>query len=271
MAGSLPALNKFQPPAADHTSGAQAGSRKRNPTPSRDRAARVLPATPGTARYAAARQKQSGNDARRQSASGVWSERKRPLPCTCGIKTAKGAQTPGALPIVSHVLNPRDRGSSGHDQRNGRPSRASPIQMSGSGTPGEEAPMAHNPKMGNGPLNCSHARSLAPAVLQPYVRLVQIRTRGAYREPDQRRAHRQKSPLSPTSTRSRSRPKDRGERGQTNEPCSVRNPQGQRSPTTKILPGPAKNARGRAKKPKRDSRVASWQSRHTCTRRDHKR
>lgn len=52
------------------------------------------------------------------------------------------------------------------------------------------------------------------------------------------------------------------------EPFGVRKPQGQRSPSTTILPGPAKNARGRAKLPKRDSMSRDWQPRHKSTRRD---
>jgi hypothetical protein len=175
-------------------------------------------------------------------------------------QTCEGQSNPRSAVDRKPRADPRDRGSSGHDERNGRPSRASPIQMTGSGTPGEEAPMAHDPKMGNGPLNCSHARSLAPAVLKPYVRLASNKNQRCVSRARPATCSPATVSTPPTSIRSRSRPTDRGERGQITEPFSVRNPQGQRSPSTKTFPGPAKNARGRAKKPKRDSRVASWQS-----------
>jgi len=170
MAGSLPALNKFQPPAADHTSGAQAGSRKRNQRHLAT-APRVSYQQPGTARYAAARQKQSGNDRRRQTRKRGLERTETSAPLHEWDQTCEGQPNPRSAVDRKPRADPRDRGSSGHDEPNGRPSRASPIQMTGSGTPGEEAPMAHDPQMGNGPLNCSHARSLAPAVLKPYVRL----------------------------------------------------------------------------------------------------
>lgn len=162
-------------------------------------------------------------------------------------QTCEGRPNPKSAVDPKPRADPRDRGSSGHDELNGRPSRASPIQMSGSGTPGEEAPKAHDPQMGNGPLNCSHARSLAPAVLKPYVRLDSNKNQRCVSRARPATCSRESSPLTRESTRSRSRPTDRGERGQVTEPFSVRNPQGQRSPSTKTFPGPAKNARGRAK------------------------
>jgi hypothetical protein len=94
----------FQLEVADHTSGAQAGSRKRNQC--------HLATAPRVSfqQHLAPRDTRPPDENGREMigegerASGVWSERKRPLPCTSGIKTAKGNQTPGALSIASHVL-----------------------------------------------------------------------------------------------------------------------------------------------------------------------
>jgi len=218
MAGSLPALNNFNPRPRTTRQEHKAGSRKRN-----QRHLATAPRVSFQQHLAPLDTRPHDKNSREmigkgKRASGVWSERKRPLPCTSGIKPAKGNPNPMSAADRRPRADPRDRGSSGHDERNGRPSRASPIQMTGSGTPGEEAPKAHDPQMGNGPLNCSHARSLAPAVLKPYVRLASNKDQRCVSRARPATCSRESSPLTRESTRSRSRPTDRGERGQANEP-----------------------------------------------------
>jgi len=168
-------------------------------------------------------------------------------------QTCEGQSNPRSAADRKPRADPRDRGSSGHDKRNGRPSRASPIQMTGSGTPGEEAPKAHDPQMGNGPLNCSHARSLAPAVLKPYVRLASNK--------NQRCVSRARpATCSRESLHSREKAQDPGpgqpteaSAGKPTNRLSVRNPQGQSSPSNKDIPRSSEERAGTSQKPKRDS------------------
>lgn len=238
----------FQLEVADHTSGAQAGSRKRNQ--------RHLATAPRVSfqQHLAPRDTRPPDENGREMigegerASGVWSERKRPLPCNEWDQTCEGRPNPRSAVDRKPRADPRDRGSSGHDERNGRPSRASPIQMTGSGTPGEEAPKAHDPQMGNGPLNCSHARSIAPAVLKPYVRLASNK--------NQRCVSRARpATCSRESLHSREKAQDPGpgqpteaSAGKPTNRLSVRNPQGQSSPSNKDIPRSSEERAGTSQK-----------------------